>query len=124
MHNRVYLKAPSINELRNTGSHTALQKTMDKKNSLGNLIILMLKYIINSDEVEGRKNLMITVDLNDNLKKNILVILFVLIANGFIFFFSHLPPNKKRLLQSVRDSECSKSGASMSLISQLKTRIF
>lgn len=59
MHNRVYLKAPSINELRNTGSHTALQKTMDKKNSL--------------DEVEGRKNLMITADLNDNLKKNILV---------------------------------------------------
>jgi hypothetical protein len=53
MHTRLYLKAPSINELRNTGSHTALAKTIDKRNSL--------------DEAESKKNLMITADLNDNL---------------------------------------------------------
>lgn len=39
LHSRVYLKAPSINEIRNTGTHTALARTIDKKNSLGNINI-------------------------------------------------------------------------------------
>ena len=35
MHTRMYLKAPSINEMRNTGPHSNLAKTIDKKNNLG-----------------------------------------------------------------------------------------
>jgi len=59
MHQRIYLKAPSINEMRNTGTHHALAKTIDKKNNI--------------DEIENKKNLMITADLNDNLRKDILI---------------------------------------------------
>ncbi|EGR30654.1 hypothetical protein IMG5_126590 [Ichthyophthirius multifiliis] len=58
--NRLYLKAPSINEQRNTGSHQALAKTLDKK--------------YNIDDLENRKNLMLTADLNDQLKKDISII--------------------------------------------------
>lgn len=35
MHTRMYLKAPSINEVRNTGAHALLAKTIDKRNNLG-----------------------------------------------------------------------------------------
>lgn len=59
MHTRLYLKAPSIQEVRNTGSHSALAKTVDKR--------------FNLDDVEKKKNLMITADLNDNLKKDLLI---------------------------------------------------
>jgi len=55
----MYLNAPSINELRNTGTHHALAKTIDKK--------------YNIDEIENKKNLMITADLNDNLRKDIVI---------------------------------------------------
>ncbi|KRX02221.1 hypothetical protein PPERSA_04843 [Pseudocohnilembus persalinus] len=59
MHNRMYLKAPNIAELRQTGSHTALAKTLDKKYNL--------------DDVENKKNLMITADLNDKLRRDLLI---------------------------------------------------
>lgn len=59
MANRMYLKAPSINELRNTGSHHAIAQTLDKKNNI--------------DEIENKKNLMITANLNDHLKKDLLI---------------------------------------------------
>ena len=59
MASRLYLKAPGINEIRNTGSHTALASTIDKRNNL--------------DDVEGKKNLMITADLNDRLRKDLLI---------------------------------------------------
>jgi hypothetical protein len=35
MQSRMYLRAPGINNIRNTGSHTALAATMDKKFNLG-----------------------------------------------------------------------------------------
>lgn len=60
MANRMHINAPSISELRNTGTHQNLAKTLDKK--------------FNIDELENKKNLMITSDLNDQLRKDISVI--------------------------------------------------
>lgn len=59
MHSRMYLKAPGINEIRKTGSHTSLAAITDKKYNLDNL--------------ESQKNLMITSDLNDKLRKDLLI---------------------------------------------------
>lgn len=59
MYQRMYIKAPSINELRKAGTHHALAKTIDKK--------------YNIDEIENKKNLMITAELNDNLRKDLLI---------------------------------------------------
>ncbi|EAR91082.3 hypothetical protein TTHERM_00430030 (macronuclear) [Tetrahymena thermophila SB210] len=60
MANRMHINAPSISELRNTGSHQTLAKTLDKK--------------FNIDELENRKNLMLTSDLNDQLRKDIQIL--------------------------------------------------
>lgn len=51
MATRLHLNAPSISEQRNTGTHQNLAKTIDKK--------------FNIDDLENKKNLMITADLND-----------------------------------------------------------
>lgn len=36
--NRLYLKAPNVNELRNQGMHQTMLATLDKKNVLGLII--------------------------------------------------------------------------------------
>ena len=59
MATRMYLNAPSISENRNAGTHQNLAKTIDKK--------------YNIDDLENKKNLMITADLNDQLRKDLSV---------------------------------------------------
>jgi len=59
MANRVYLKAPSVSDVRNKGLHDTLSKTIDKRYNL--------------EDLNDKNNLMIAADLNDNLKRDILI---------------------------------------------------
>lgn len=59
---RLYLKAPNVNELRNQGMHQTMISTLDKKNVLS--------------EILEKKNLMITSEITDKLKKDLLVKFF------------------------------------------------
>lgn len=59
MATRVYQHAPSISDMRNEGMHQTIIRTLDKKNTL--------------DELMDRKHLMINNDLVDKLKKDLLV---------------------------------------------------
>lgn len=59
MASRLHLNAPSISDQRKAGSHQALAKTIDMKYTM--------------EDLENKKNLMITADLNDQLRKDIAV---------------------------------------------------
>lgn len=87
----MYINAPSIDEIRNTGSHTALARTIDKRNTL--------------DDVEGMKNLMITSDLNDNLRRDIQInpinVRFGILRVGRIYEIKVTVKNEDVLAQRV-----------------------
>ena len=57
--NRIYLKATPVNDMRNQGIHEVMLKSLDKKNKVA--------------EILERKNLMIMGEVNDKLKKDLLV---------------------------------------------------
>lgn len=59
MATRVYQHAPGIAEMRGEGMHQTIIRTLDKKNNL--------------DDLMERKNLMISNDLNDKLRKDLLI---------------------------------------------------
>ncbi|CAD8207264.1 unnamed protein product [Paramecium octaurelia] len=59
MATRVYQQAVPISQIRNEGMHQTIIRTLDKKNNLDDLI--------------DKKNLMVTSDINDRLKKDLLI---------------------------------------------------
>ncbi|CAD8197924.1 unnamed protein product [Paramecium octaurelia] len=59
MATRVYQQAAPVNQIRNEGMHQTIIRTLDKKNNL--------------DELIDKKNLMVTGDINDRLKKDLLI---------------------------------------------------
>ena len=60
MANRIYFKAPQVNVIRRQGQFHNLLQTLDKQHTL--------------DDVLEKKNLMITADITDKLKRDLLII--------------------------------------------------
>lgn len=59
MATRVYQQAAPVSQIRNEGMHQTIIRTLDKKNNL--------------DELMDKKNLMVTGDINDRLRKDLLI---------------------------------------------------
>ena len=60
MANRIYFKAPQVNQIRRQGQFHNLLQTIDKQHTL--------------EDVLEKKNLMITADITDKLKRDLLII--------------------------------------------------
>jgi hypothetical protein len=60
MRSKLVMNAPSVSELRNEGLHQTMMKSIDKGNTL--------------EDLAEKKNLMIYADINDKLRRDILVI--------------------------------------------------
>jgi hypothetical protein len=60
MRSKLVMNAPSVSELRNGGLHQTMMKSIDKGNTL--------------EDLAEKKNLMIYADINDKLRRDILVI--------------------------------------------------